>query len=99
MAKLNTKTANDTNSANTASEENNAQALIARADKMLGDLDAELRTGIDKVERKNNKLFDAVFAVVYTAIAAIEDSGETEAFLASRGIRPHGNVKNPYFLM
>jgi hypothetical protein len=36
---------------------------------------------------------------MYAAIVAIDESNGTEAFLANHGIRTHGNVKNPYFLM
>jgi hypothetical protein len=36
---------------------------------------------------------------MYAAMVAIDESNGTEAFLANHGIRTHGNVKNPYFLM
>src|SRR5450631_566234 len=102
MAKRNTETTNDTNrddAAHAASEENSAQALTQRAFLALGVLDAELRTATAKLERKNDKPFEAFFAIMYAAIVAIDESGGTEAFLASHGIRANGNVKNPYFLM
>jgi hypothetical protein len=102
MAKRNTETTNDTNrddAPHAASEENSAQALIQRAFLALGVLDAELRTDTAKFERKNDKPIEAFFSIMYAAIVAIDESGGTEAFLASRGIRANGNVKNPYFLI
>lgn len=101
MTKQNTETPNNNgaNFAQAAADDQSAQALTERALKMLSDLDAEVRTGIDKVERKHNKLFEAAFAMMYMAIVAIEESGGREAFLASRGIRANGRIKNHYFLM
>jgi hypothetical protein len=103
MPTENTETADDdtgdAGGAHAASDENGAQALIQRAFRMLGDLDADFRAGTAKLERKHSKGFDCFFNVMYAAIVAIEEGGEKETFLASHGIRVHGNVKNPYFPM
>ena len=91
MVKLNTEIPSGANSADAAhatAEESSAQALTRHAFKMLSDLDADVRMGIDKLERKHNKFFEAAFSVVYAAIVAIDDSGGRKTFLESRGIRP-----------
>ena len=45
---------------------------------MLGDLDANFRTATAELEYKNEKPFKAVFAIMYAAIVAIDESGGTE---------------------
>ena len=76
-----------------------AQALIARADRMISDLDASVRLGIEKTERRTIKQFNATLTALYAAVDVIEENGKTQEFLESRGVRGNGNIKNPCFLL
>lgn len=69
------------------------KSLIAVADKAVAAYESELDAAYVSARAKLAAALDAAYAVIF-ALQGSPD--ERAAFLAERGVKPHGNTKNPH---
>lgn len=69
-------------------------AAVAAAETALQDLCEQATKSLVRSDLRVSTAFDAIMPEVYAAIVSIEESGSREAFLAAKGVKEHGNVRN-----
>jgi hypothetical protein len=69
-------------------------APVAAAETALQELCERAGKNLARADLRISAEFDDVMPQVYAAIVSLEESGSCEAFLAARGIKTHGNVRN-----
>ena len=73
-----------------------ATSAIDRADKAVLACEETVAAVFEQAADEVHGRLGTALVTIYTAVCVIEHFGGGAKFLADRGIKPHGNVKNPY---
>jgi hypothetical protein len=72
---------------------------VSRLDQAYRKFDEVSQKGLVRLERSTALDFDRALSQMYTASVVLETAGSVQSYLDERGVKPHGNVKNPYALL
>jgi hypothetical protein len=73
-----------------------ATSAIELADKAVLACEETVAAVFEQASDEVHDLLGKALVTIYTAVSRIEHSGGGAQFLADRGVKVHGNVKNPY---